>query len=350
MNPVTVAPRSLPVAQAVVTLDGVALPPEARRDLVAVTAQDDLDAPSVFTLALRLSGWDAPKRRFTWADDELFAIGRSVEIAFGNFGGAIAPVMSGEITSLDLEVATGATPTLLVRGYDLRHRLLRGTRTRAFLEMTDSAIAAQIAEENDLVPAVTDSLVEHASVLQYAETDLGFLRRRAADIGYEVAVEGRTLLFRPPLDEEPPALALAMDRDVIEFNPRMTSRGQASGVELRGWDPDLQQPIVGTAAPAVPTPADRAFGPATLTRVDQPVRTTAEAEQIARGMMEEMSLSFFRGEGTCLGRTDLKAGTVIDLQGLGLRFGGSYYVISTKHTFSEAKGYRTRFTVRRDAA
>jgi phage protein D len=56
------------------------------------------------------------------------------------------------------------------------------------------------------------------------------------------------------------------------------------------------------------------------------------------------------GEGVCTGRTDLHAGQVIKIEGIGARFSGRYYVTSTRHRYSHQDPYTTHFVVRRNAA
>ncbi len=83
--------------------------------------------------------------------------------------------------------------------------------------------------------------------------------------------------------------------------------------------------------------------------VDHPVFSQAEADQMATGRLNEMALTYISGEGMSIGRTDLRTGAVIALEGLGERFSGRYYVIAATHTYVPNRGYRTAFTVRRNA-
>jgi len=83
---------------------------------------------------------------------------------------------------------------------------------------------------------------------------------------------------------------------------------------------------------------------------DQPVLSQAEADQIAKAKLNEMSLNLITGDGVCLGRTDLRSGTVIKIDGIGVRFSGQYYVTSAIHYFEPQRGYRTHFSVRRSGA
>src|SRR5262249_44629179 len=160
------------------------------------------------------------------------------------------------------------TPELTVRGYDRRHRLLRGTKTRSFAKMTDSDIAAQIAREQGLRPEVVDSAVKLDYVLQHNQSDLEFLSHRALAMRYEVVVEGRTLRFRPHQSGTKAALPLSVADDVIELHPRLSTRGLVGAIEVRGWDPEAKQVVVGKAraggeaamgAAAGPPAADKAF-------------------------------------------------------------------------------------------
>ena len=338
-----------------VTIDQTDMPQGAYADLLDLSVVDDLEAPSMFTL--RLLAWDELSAKLTWVDDDRFSIGKPVDIGIGD-GGAITTLISGEITSLELEVAAGEIPVLVVRGYDRRHRMTRGTSTRVFTNVKDSEIAAQIAAARQLEAQVTDSGVVHEYVAQRAQTDLAFLKQRARGINYVVVVRGTTLYFGPPPEDDAPKITLSMSKDVIDFSPRMSARDQPGQIEVRSWDPKTKQAIVSTASSqsldamgttSGPALADKAFGKAIVSLVDQPVSTQEEADRLALSSLEERASAFIEGQGTCFGRTDLRAGIVVEMEGLGQRFSGPYDVLSTTHTCSSKGGYRTKFSTSRNA-
>ena len=74
-----------------------------------------------------------------------------------------------------------------------------------------------------------------------------------------------------------------------------------------------------------------------------------EADQLARGSFGEMALHYVEGRGVCIGNPKLRAGTLVEIEGLGERFSGAYYITTTEHAFRPGSGYRTTFTVRRNA-
>jgi phage protein D len=340
-----------------VQVNGSDLPPAAAADLISASVEEDVGAPAMFSL--RLVNWDMTKLEVTWSDDDLFAAGSQVEVQMG-YVDDLQTLLVGEITGLEPEFCADDIPMLVVRGYDRRHRLLRGRQTRSFIQMKDSDIARQIAGQAGLSAQVQDSGVILDYVLQHNQTDLEFLGERARPIGYEVAVEDKTLHFRPQQHAGPAALTLSLDEDLLEFYPRSTTLTQVGQVEVRAWNPKEKTVITGQAgagqettrmdgSASGPLAANKAFGKASSPRLDRPVTSQAEADQMALGRFNAMALAYVGGQGVCVGRSDLRAGAVVRIEGLGQRFSGLYYVTSTQHRYTPAHGYRTAFKVRRNA-
>lgn len=347
-----------PLPEFRIYINGADLPAQAAADLTSVAIYEDLDAPSMFTLYL--VNWDMNRLRVTWSDDALFAVGNEVELQMGYLD-QMTTLLIGEITGLEPEFCADMAPMLTVRGYDRRHRLLRSRKTRTFTQMKDSEIANQLAGEAGLTAQVQDTRVIFDYVLQHNQTDLAFLRERAHRIGNEVVVEDKTLTFRPRRHDQGEIVTLARDVDLIEFLPRLTTMNQVGQVRVRGWNPKEKSAVVAQAAVGAetttmagatsgPAAVNAAFGETESASVTRPVLTQAEADQIATGRFNELALDYIQGEGACIGRTDLRAGAVVRMEGLGQRFNGLYYVTSATHTYAPAHGYRTMFTVRRNAA
>jgi phage protein D len=344
------------------------LPDAAVSDIIAVTVYEDVGVPGMFTL--RLYNWDMDKLQVKWVDDANFAEGSPVEIQMGYQDSGLKSMIVGEITGLEPAFNSDEPFSLTVRGYDCRHRLLRGRKTRSFAEMTDSGIAEKIAQEAKLTSKVVDSKVKLEYVLQHNQTDMEFLQERARRIGYEVIVLGKELNFRPQQIARPEVLTLSLEDDIVEFYPRSSTLAQVGQVMVRSWDPKTKEAIIAQAqagketstmggSNSGPQTADKAFGASISSSVNWPMFSQAEADQSALGWFNDMALAYIGGEGLCQGRTELRAGAVVKIEGLGERFSGSYYVVSTRHNISPgtdsvgASGmgcYRTAFTVRRNAS
>ncbi len=230
---------------------GNKLPAKAAADLRSITILEDLAAPSMFTL--ELNNWDGADKPLPWSDDEkTFFPGQKIAISLGYVGQTKAvTIIEGEITSLE-PIFQAQPSTMVVRGYDLRHRLLRGRKSQSFTKMNDTAIAEQIAQKAKINIQVDkkakNSGVKHDYVLQHNQTDLAFLQDRARRIGFELFVIKKTLQFRPrPIDKKE-TITLTLGRDIIELTPRLTTMSQVSEVSVQGWDVKKKESIVGTAS------------------------------------------------------------------------------------------------------
>jgi len=341
----------------VVTVNGKALPVAVALSIIRVSVDEDAGLPGMF--AVELPGGDSGKDTAR-IDDDTFAIGAPVEIQMG-YRDTLTTLISAEITGLEPSFSRGGWPLLVIRGHDRRHRLLRGRKTRSFVQQKDSDIACAMASEVGLTPQVTDSQVVHDYVLQANQTNMEFLLERAARIEYEVVVDGKTLLFRPVQNDQGKVLTLTPNDDLLEFHPRLSTMRQLDTIELRGWSPKDKKAIVARAASgdevstmggsdSGATIAQSAFGEAAVLMSETPVFSQAEADQVARARFNRAVLDLILGDGVCTGRTDLHPGQVIRIDGVGKRFSGNYYVVSASHRYSQHDAYRTHFTVRRNAA
>jgi phage protein D len=338
------------------SINGTELPQAARADMVSVRVLSDVGAAGMFTFTLIC--WDGQRMQVKWIDDDLFKEGNSVDIQIG-YRDKLERVFQGEITGLEPEFPHGEPPKLTVRGYDRRHRLMGKRKTRTFLKMKDSDIASQIAGDWSLQPDVEDTRVTLEYVLQHNQTDFEFLQERARRIGFEMVVTDRSLRFGRRKNEGSGVLTLNREVELLEFNVRSTTMGQLEEVLVQGWDPKAKEGVVARSgigderpmggSASGPATVQRAFGGTGAASVSLPVLSREEADQLAGGWFDEMALNHVEGEGLCIGRPELRPGTLIEIQGLGRRFSGVYYVMSTEHSFTPGAGYRTAFTVRRNA-
>jgi Bacteriophage probable baseplate hub protein len=337
-------------------VNGTELPLKAKADLVSVTVLEDVGATGMFSFTLVC--WDTAEMKVKWIDDDLFKEGNSVEIEMG-YRDKLEKLFQGEITGLEPEFANQEPAVLTVRGYDRRHRLMGKRKTRTFLNMKDSDIASQIAGDWSLKPEVEDSRVTLDYVLQHNQTDFEFLQERSHRIGYEIVVADKTLHFRQRQNEGSGAVTLRREVELLDFNARLTTIGQVEEAFIRGWNPKTKEEFVARAgtgderqmggSASGPATVRRAFSGTGGTTVNTPVLSQAEADQLASGWFGEMALRYVEGHGICIGRPDLRAGTLVQIEGLGRRFSGSYYVTSSEHSYRPSVGYRTAFYARRTA-
>jgi Bacteriophage probable baseplate hub protein len=326
--------------------------------ITRVTVEDVLDGPSMFTL--QLISREEERGTQPWTDDPRLALGATVEIRMG-YGADLTSLIVGDITALEPSFSVTGPPTLLVRGYDRRNRLNGARRHQRFQGKTDADIATILCTDLITVES-TDSEVTHDEVVQWDQTDLAFLSERARRIGYELAMDvtdRKKLLFRKKAHAAPAVATLTLRDDLLEFHPRMLLDPVTELVAV-SWDPKTKGPISASAKagsiagmdgrpPGSQRPA-KLFGDGAEKMPRTPAASQAEANQLAIGAFNMAALEYITGDGRARGRTDLLAGRVVVLGGLGEVFSGSYYVTHATHSYSPRAGYLTDFQVERNAS
>ncbi|WP_187143040.1 phage late control D family protein [Terriglobus albidus] len=346
------------VSVVTVTVDGTPLPGEAAQDLLSVLVREEVQHPATFSLSLMNWGADPARPGMKWSDDELFAIGKTLEIKLG-YMDQTETLMTGEITGSELVCAAGQEPRFVVRGYDRGHRLMRGRKTHSFTHMTDSDIVEQIAGRYGLIVETEPTREVYPYVLQNNLTDAEFLETRAQRIGYEVFVRDRRLIFRARKHTAAESLTLNYPADLQQISIYRSSMQQVGAVAMRSWDAASKRARVGQSSSDDESStmsgkalgiaaASSAFGDATWNGGSHPTSSQADADQVAKARLQRMALDYIRAESELNGRTDLRAGITVHLDGLGKAHSGLYYITSATHRYSH-NGYRTSFEARRNA-
>lgn len=331
-----------------VTLNGSPAPTGFIEDLLEATVENSLHLPDMATLVL----YD---QKLSWVDDARLAPGKALQILFKS-GKIQHTVFDGEIVEIEPNFDRGIQ-RLTIRAFDRMHRLARGQHARSFMNVSDSDLVHKLAEEVQLSAEVDTTSTVYPYVFQQNESNLTFLQRRAAALGYLLYVQGKTLYCKAPRSTQA-AVALEWGQTLNEFHPRLTTIEQIETLEARGWDPKQKQAVVGTVSASSGigqaktgqpgnggTLVENAFHMTTrLLVADRPIRTQAQAEQLARAAANRQAGRFIEAEGSCYGNPKLIAGVPVSITKVGQRFSGTYFATSTTHTYS-IEGYQTSFTV-----
>ncbi|MFQ5434550.1 MAG: VgrG-related protein, partial [Anaerolineae bacterium] len=341
-------PREQTLAsQIYIKLNGTAVQQPVMQNMAELVVDQSSHLPDMFTIRLHDPGMEL-------LDNGPFDLTKEIEIESEKSDGSKITLIKGEITALEPNFEEGMIAELVVRGYDKSHRLYRETKTAAFLNKKDSDLASEIAQSANLQAEVETTSTVYDHIFQHNQTDLEFLMERAWRIGYECFVADGKLHFRKPPDGRA-QVTLTWGDDLLSFSPRMTLAEQVDEVVVKGWDADKQEAITGQASngrlyPSIQESKDgkqwaSSFGAGKKIIVDQPVVSQAEANALAEARLNELSGAFVVAEGQAFRRPDIKAGQMIELNGLGERFSGTYLVTSATHIYSD-DGLKTNFTVR----
>jgi phage protein D len=344
------------VPQFKVVVNGAALTPEVQVDVLSVVVTQYTNGADVFTL--EMNNWNSADQTFKWLDSDQFRPGSEVEVKIGYLDDQKS-IIKGEITAIEPEFPSDKAPTVKIHGYDRLHRFRRGRKTRSFVNTKDSDVAKKIAQELHLDARVEDTQIVHPYLFQNNVSNIDFLQDRARRIRFEVDVENRTLIFRQAANNSGKVLSLNFGEKLKSFFPRLSTLEQVSEVVVRGWNASTKKAILArgkagdevtkmsgtTSGPAV---TEAAFFATTTVVADRHLASQSEADQMAKAQFNAVSDRFITGEATVIGNPTLAAGTVVELNKVGKRFSGLYYITAASHVIKQ-QGYTTLLTVQRNA-
>jgi phage protein D len=296
--------------------------------------------------------------------------------------GPLQLMLVGVITSLTPNFPGSGQSTLKVTAQNILRKLMSKQRTFSYASkngqgLTDSEIAQKVIDHGDLKlnnvrvklkydKAEGQKEPRYQHVIQNNQYDILFLIQRAHRNGYFVNLiykeeNGKDrpyLQFTPSYSKLPPSYSLKWGESLIQFQPKLTIANQVSQLTVRGWDPLYKKEIkVTVSREKLKTRGirdqdhmrkiEKGFQEREEIIVDKPFRNAKEAKRYAESLLEENAHEFITARGSTLGTPDLRAGSIIEIQGIGPAFGGRYFVKSTTHTIN-SNGYTTEFEVRKE--
>lgn len=342
----------------VVEFGGTPLPAKFVNTLVEGYVDDSRTLPDLFLLRFR----DPDRVLLEQAGLKIGSEARLLARAGGDT--APKPLLDGVVTALEVELDETGTFTV-VRGLDESHRLFRGRRVASYQNMTLADICGQVARRAGLKPGNVDiagPVLEH--IAQPNVTDWEFVRGLAEEAGAQAYVrDGQLHITRPAEASGAPDTSARADRDplVLELGSNLlrcragvSAAEQVSEVEVRGWDVQAKQPLVGRAPAGKSstlelgvTAAEVAapFGEARFVVTDAAYGAQAQVDQAAKALAERIAGSFAELEAVIRGNPEVRAGSAVALNAVGAPFEGRYTVTSSRHVFDAVRGYETWITV-----
>lgn len=346
MTPDTTAEKH--VALYAILVDGSEIDEQLARRVREVRVLNYLRLPDMCTLSAAFpKGADGQSQPI---DEHPFDVGEPLEIKLGAREDlTTSTLFKGEIVSLDLQFGPGSVE-LLVRAFDHSHVLLRSRKVRTFQNQTSSDIVEKIVTEAGFEAHTDPSGEPHLFLQQDNETDWDFIGRLAERAGFECIVKDKTFQFRKPKADDPP-VALEWPTTLRSFSPRLTAIQQVKEVTLSAQDPETKQAIdVTVSSPQQITQIgvdrdsiQKAFDGASTHIATEPVKSQAEGQVLAQALLDKLANGYVSHEGICDGNPQVKAGTALQVTGLGQKFSGIYRPLFVTHVLRGGSTYETRF-------
>lgn len=329
-------------------LDGKAFSTEMSAAVQGFHLEQSLHLADMLTL--QLVSLDAQ-----WLSKQKLEPGASLEVISEVLGQSI-PLFQGEIVELEPEFQTDSV-VLKLRAFDRMHRLAHGVKTRSWVDVKDSDLVSTLGKEAGLKVDAEDTRQVFPHVLQLGESDLRFLKRRAAQSGRLLFVRGDTLFLKGQTPEDP-EIELDWKKGDLLFRPRLSLIDQATHVTVRGWNEQEAQdveakedlsdrrPQIGESKSGAEILKSVFSRTSDHTSVRHSARSQSEAEQLAKAISSHHHSSFVEAEGSTAGSAHIHPGVKLRLKNTWSRFDGTYVVSEAVHTYSQTIGYRTEFKVK----
>lgn len=377
-----------------IKIEGVEIDKYTAKDVMEVKYTDALD--KIGTMELTVNNWDADLLDFKYTGpksgtlDErstLFDPGQVVHLFMGYHkpiegkhdskkADPLRLMLAGKIHKLAPSFPAAGNPVLKVSAQSVLAQLSAKQETKNYApKMTATKIAHEVAARGKL--KLRDKVLklepqtalknepELEFVMQNNQYDIVFLIQLAHRQGYDVVLKYRDeekredpyLFFGPTSDEPRISYLLEWGRSLVSFMPTLNTAQQVKEVTVCGWNMKTKQPIKVTVdrtkVPNSPLKdkkqlerLEEGFKEKAEIIVDRPFNNETEAREYALAQMSSITAGMVTARGSTVGAPDLRAGSRVEIKGLGGTFSGRYTVTSSTHTIG-AGGYVTEFEARR---
>lgn len=333
--------------------------------------------------AIKVGPWRLPDGQAGNA----FDLDNRLSLAVGYAPGAREHLFTGEVTGVQADFPATGMPTVTVVAHDFIQRLAKGKIARGFWLLPDFVIAAIMSAENLLLPMIDPAVIglssatgilnaifKHSGRKQRGQSDLELMKEiaEAYDADFWVGdppfefdgLRGRTMyLSRILFKEYEPRMTLTWGESLVSFTPRVSTVGQIAGIAIRftlpliplsfvvvaAWDFDRESLSISTFPGAGAVQMGNIAG-AVMTMIERTVKDPADimtAAMTATRMLRNRVNNRLTASGTAIGDPRIRAGAVVQFDGVGPSFSGKYRIVAASHTI-DAHGYRTDFKARRE--
>ncbi len=330
-----------------IEVDGSPLDESLTTSLIDTVVDASLMLADMFTMR-----FSDPQRSLF--DNFPLKIGAEVVIKTGPLGEEPTDILvHGEVTTIEAEMSASGS-FLIVRGYDKSHRLRRGSKTKTFNDMTDSDLVNKIVSDAGLdVGAIDSTSLNHVHIGQVNMSDWDFIQSRGRECSRVANFFDGKFNFTD-ISKETDSIDVVFGQDILEFRPRVTGVEQVHDLELRGWNYETKEAVVGNATTTDNVTLSEstvqiaslasAFSSPPLVSVGRPFANDGEVAAAQDALAADRSSTVVEATGMAIGNSKVLPPIKLKIDGVGTLFGGTWSVSQAHHVFNH-DGYTTYFSV-----
>ena len=286
---------------------------------------------------------DMPNKDFPVSNSDAFTPGNDIEIKAG-YDKSEETIFKGIVVRHGIKISGQNNSKLVIDCRDKAVAMTIGRHNANYIDSKDSDIITSIISKyGQLNKEVEATATAHKELVQYYCSDWDFILSRAEINGLLICIDEAKLTVKSPQTSATAELAISYGDDILEFQADIDARSQFSNVNAVSWNPDTLAVVEEKAGPAsLNTQGDlsstdlaavvglKSLRLQSSGQLDQSaLKDWANAQQIKAG------LARIRGHVKFQGSAKARAGSLIELTGVGKRFNGSIFVSSVKHHISQ---------------
>jgi phage baseplate assembly protein gpV/phage protein D len=271
-----------------------------------------------------------------------FAPGSALRVSVGRFPELL---FDGDITAMEWRWGAQNRRELVVRGYDILHRLGQRQSMRAFTNLNLVDLARNLAGEIGLDVSAPFPGPRWARLYQHRQTDLALLQEIAGRSGLYPTVSGSTL-YLASLAGDHRDLPLRLGENLLEAHIETNIFSACSNVGVVGWDPQRSIAVEARARLSsltglVPGKACQETGSGRNGRIlaDETAVDTLQAGSFAQAELDRRQAAHIVFRGLAAGSPDLQPGRSIQVAGLDAAFDGCYVLTEVNHSIDARQGF-----------
>ncbi len=302
---------------------------------------------------LTLLDGNVARQAFPVGDSAFFEPGKDIEIRLRYEGQADTTLMKGKVVRQTIQAgAEGSISTVSIK--DPAVKLTHPRHSAVFRDVSDGDVIGRLIEDAGLTKGnVAPTEPRHAELVQYDVSNWDFMLARADVLGLLVLVDdGAVTVSKIDLSGSPRHRFEFGISDIFDFEFELDTINQSPGMDAVAWDLDQQQTTQPSAAENFALsqgnldPASLAerigFEPPTLSH--QVPLASEELQSWANARMRRSRMAMIRGRMSVRGDASIKPMDIIELAGIGDRFGGTTLVTGVRHRVDD-QGWRTDLQV-----
>ncbi|MSM39711.1 MAG: type VI secretion system tip protein VgrG [Geobacter sp.] len=281
---------------------------------------------------------DMPGKDFPVSNTDSFKPGAKIKINAG-YGSEEETIFQGVVVRHGIKISGNNYSRLLVECKDQAVKLTIGRKNGNFVDSTDSDIIGKLIGNAGLAKDLDATTKQHKELVQYYCTDWDFILSRAEANGLLVIADDGKVSVKAPDTSATPPLKVTYGEDLMEFQADLDAESQLTSVKGVSWDMKTQAVVEAEQAPQTLN-AQGDLASAALAGVVGPasyrLQTSAPADKDvltawAKGCQIKSGLARIRGRMKFQGSAKAKAGSLIELAGVGNRFNGTVFVTAVNH-------------------